>query len=62
MSKKSVMVTLEFGVMELDAIETILAITRKATVKYGGCTCFDVWSVEVDGTPHDPDDPTESLW
>lgn len=62
MSKKTVMVRLEFGVMDEAAIQVILDYTRKASRKFGGCECFDVWRVEVDGEDRDPDNPTEALY
>ena len=60
--KKTVMVRLEFGVRDLKMIEVILAIFEKAARKFGGCDCFDVWNIEVDGVEHDTDSPTEALW
>jgi hypothetical protein len=60
--KKTVMAKIEFGVFNEAAIEVILEMTKRATKKFGGCECFDVWSVEVDGDARDPDDPKKSLW
>lgn len=62
MDKKTVMARIEFGVRDLNQIEVILALVHKVTKKYGGCDCFDVWSIEVDGVEHDPDSPRETLW
>lgn len=60
--KKTVFARLEFGVMDESAIQVILDYARKASKKFGGCECFEVWQVEVDGEERDPDNPREALW
>lgn len=60
-NKKTVMVTAEFGVRRAKDIPVILDYFEKAARKFGGCDCFDLWSVEVDGVRHDADDPAEPL-
>lgn len=56
-AKKTVFVKLEFGVRRVDQIPVIIDWFRRAAKKFGGCDCFDLWHVEVDGIEHDPDSP-----
>jgi hypothetical protein len=62
MAKKTVIVQVEFGVMDEAAISTVLDYWARATRKFGKCECFDLWSIEVDGELRDPDSPQETLW